>query len=241
MVFKQHLVPTVHHLRAVVQDCLRVVVLLRDAWSASHSYCQRTRHEWLRLGVFRHAGYARSKSKHLAWLALRNASHPASLARVFWALHSFAEGWRAMERLWPKLVRIQTYEEMASRGRGAVLEDSLRWWGVRRNNSFVDSFAMLVNSTGGECAKLMQEHVAPVASMAQKAAAAARTMEVTRHEKVDRKDVGSLPPLLPSSATPFLDDMIAFKPRKIAHTCKGNPSRGHNGRTQRWPPALRAR
>ena len=43
--YKQHLVPAAEHAATLTRAGARAVVLLRDAWSSAHAYCQRERRE----------------------------------------------------------------------------------------------------------------------------------------------------------------------------------------------------
>ena len=181
LIFKQHLPPTRHHMRGILQECGRVVVLLRDAWSATQSYCQRIRSELLGLGTFQ--GKMRNVEKLELWRDLKNASSERSLARHYLAHHAFGKGWRAMQRLFPELLLIITYEEMQAEGRAPVLARALRWWGISPNHSFVDARIFFVNRSGGECAKMMSMQVAPIVDEANREAAASQARSAAEDQK----------------------------------------------------------
>ena len=247
MVFKQHLPPSRHHLRAIIESCSRVVVLLRDAWHATQSYCQRILSELNGWGVFR----SKSQMKAALWAELRNASSDQSLARQYQAHVTFAEGWRAMQRLWPQLILIITYDEMQAHpgGRAAAFEKAIRWWGATPNKTFVDRQLLLVNRSGGECARMMKSLVQPSLDSAAAAATTTATTAATARDetapreapreaaagaRAKREAVGRLPARLPASmraelAHGDLDAFAAYRSKEVTHLCVGTPIRasGH--------------
>jgi hypothetical protein len=210
-VFKQHLPPTRFHMRALVHGCARVVILLRDPWSATHSHCQRIRSEVLGVGAFK--SRVRNPEKLVEWYALKNASSERSLARQYVSHSMFAEGWRAMQRVWPQLLHIIEFENMTqSDGRAAALESAIRWWDARQNHSFVDHHVYLVNRSGGECARLMAAQVDPMLSALERHATDLRT-----HAKKESGTSG-VPLGMPPAQLRPLDDCVDKVP--LIHSCE---------------------
>ena len=208
-VYKQHLTPTRHHLRAILYEsqraCRRIVVLLRNAWAAAQSYCQRLdleqrdqKQKQYLLKMISHKPPPDTRQLEARWRDLHNSSSARSLARQYLAHHAFGEGWRTMQRLWPDLILVINYEEMQDpAARAATLERAVRWWGARQNASFVQHLVSLVNRTGGPCERLMRSQVAPVAK-----ALAARPPPNDDHRP------STIPVQLPPSMLPWLDERV---------------------------------
>ena len=152
-IFKQHIPPTPHNrglvLRFARESGKRVVILTRDAYEATHGFCERRLME----GQLGEDGLFRVK----------NHSLPCDMEEMMRAMKAWGDGWSEFARQYPQHARIITYEEMLiADQREAVLSDSLEFYQIPKVQPIFLAKERYVHQRHPRCDDMVMPPASPV-------------------------------------------------------------------------------